>query len=122
MAVARTPNGRLCGRVLILRVAWVLRNVRLAPIAICLFILAPSPPAPLALSLLSEQVPTPGYTIEARVYEKYFNRPAYHLFSSTHQPKNLWELTKSQVIHANWVLSVLYRKALDIRINDKPHH
>jgi len=69
-----------------------------------------------------DKVPTPGYTIEARVYEKYFNRPAYHLFSSTHQPKNLWELTKSQVIHANWVLSVLYRKALDIRINDKPHH
>ena len=36
--------------------------------------------------------------------------------------RNLWELTTGQVVQQNWVISIFYRKALGIKVNDAPHH
>ena len=47
-----------------------------------------------------------------RRYEKYFSRPAYHLFASSHQAA---AKTTDEILQANWVISELYRQALGVK-------
>ena len=58
--------------------------------------------------------PGPHQHIEPKTYDKYFGRPAYHLFSSTHQPIDAHVLTADDVFQGDWVISMMYRKALGV--------
>jgi len=54
-----------------------------------------------------------GKTIPPRNFENFFNRPAYHLFTSTSNIERGW-LNAETMLQHKWLISEMYRRSLDI--------
>lgn len=61
-----------------------------------------------------ERAKGPHQHLKPQTYEKFFGRPAYHLFSSLHQPVDSKVLSQDDILQNDWILSYMYRKALGV--------